>query len=335
LSAPPVSVLLPFKNAISYLEEALASLAVQSMADFEVVAVDDGSTDGSGEAVSKWCGLDDRFRYLENPGRGLVDALNAGLLRCRGEWVARMDADDICHPDRLKKQLEAAGRRGERTVITCRVSSFPESSVTDGFRAYENWLNSLETPDEIERNLFVESPVPHPTAFFHRKSVISEGGYLERELPEDYELWLRLWSKGYTFERVPETLLRWREREDRYSRVSGTYSMEKFYRLKARYLRFVPCMSGRRIFVAGAGQAARRLGRCLMGEGFAVEAFLAPRGGRGDTLLGRPVLTPDVLTERGDVPIAVATRASGAGEEIRKLLLSLGLSEWSDFVMCS
>ncbi len=333
---PVISVLIPFRNAAEYMDRALGSVAAQTFEDIEVVMVDDGSTDGSAVIARKWCGRDARFRLTDCCGRGLVDALNSGLSSCLGTWIARMDADDVCLPDRLQLQLELAERSGERTVVTCRVRSFPEDHVTDGYRAYEEWLNCLLDPEDIRMNIFVESPVPHPTAFYHRESILAEGGYTERELPEDYELWLRLWSRGYSFGRVPEVLLLWRERPDRLSRTCGVYSLTNFYRLKARYLAHVPCMSGRRVYIAGGGQTARRIGKCLQDNGFSIEAFLDPsQGGPGRLLRGRPVLDPGVLTEKSGIPVVIASRLPGARDSIRKFLHDLGLREWEDFVACS
>jgi glycosyltransferase involved in cell wall biosynthesis len=333
---PAVSVLLPFRNEERFLGEALSSLCSQEMSDFEAVLVDDGSSDGSPAVARAACDADDRFRLAACRGSGLVDALNTGLTEASGEWVARMDADDICESGRLGAQLREALVRGPRTVVSCRVRSFPEEKISNGFRAYEDWLNSLLTPAEIERNIFVESPVPHPTAFFHRQSVIDEGGYVERLLPEDYELWLRLWSRGFSFSRVEGVLLRWRDRPDRYSRRSHAYSLNSFYWLKARYLAFVPCMSGRRVLIAGGGETAVRLARSLRAEGFSIEAFMDPDGSRkGSRLLGAPILGPQALRDFPDLPVVGASRAPGARERIRVFLEGEGLAEWQRFVLCT
>lgn len=335
MNGPPVSVLIPFRNAEAYFEQALASVASQTYEDIEVLMVNDCSTDYSISIAEHWCGKDCRFRLADSSGEGLVDALNTGLRLCRGSWVARMDADDICMPDRIGRQLELARRCGPRTVVTCRVRSFPRDLVSEGYRAYENWLNRLTEPEEIEKNLFVESPVPHPTAFYHR-GVLQEGGYMERDLPEDYELWLRLWSRGYSFARVPEVLLGWRDRADRLSRTSPAYSLTSFYRLKARYLGLVPCMSDKKVYVAGAGQTARRLGRCLQDNGFRIEAFLTSSPGRtGRRLRGRPVVASNALKDNPGVPVVIASRQPGARAAISEYLLGIGLREWKDFVACS
>ena len=329
-------MLLPFRNAEQYFNDALQSIAGQTFTDIETVLINDGSEDSSVLLAEDWCSRDSRFILVNNRGSGLVDALNTGLADCSGTWIARMDADDISLPDRIEKQYGLAVSEGSMTVVSCQVRSFPRESITSGYRLYEQWLNSLIEPQEIEKNLFIESPIPHPTAFFHRQNILSEGGYTERELPEDYELWLRLWSRGYRFIRVPSVLLKWRDHPDRLSRTSSAYSLTSFYMLKAKYLEHVPCMSGKIVYVAGSGQTARRLGKCLQDNGFHIEAFIDPSKSRqGMMLRGRPVMGPGGLSRRSGIPVVIASRLPGARKTIMEFLDRLGFIEWENYVVCS
>ncbi|MFO7627250.1 MAG: glycosyltransferase [Candidatus Fermentibacteraceae bacterium] len=331
-----VSVVLPFKNEARWLPDALKSLKRQTLERFEVVLVNDCSTDDSPGIVNECCRSDGRFRSVESEGAGLVSALNTGLEAARGEWVARLDADDFCHPQRLSLQLVLALALGPRCVVSCRVRCFPEKAVSAGYRGYEKWLNSLISHDRICRDIFVESPVAHPSAFFHRKAVIDEGGYRDLGLPEDYELWLRLWSMGFRFEKVPRVLLGWRERPDRFSRRSPCYSLNSFYRTKAMYLSMLPMFRERRVVFAGSGQTARRLSRWMIFEGFRIEAFLCADPGRdGDTLRGIPVVDSERIGEYKGVPVVAASREQGARQRIRSFLTDRGLVEGRDFVVCA
>jgi len=334
LTNPSVSVLLPFRDAEQYFNDALVSIAEQTFTDIETVLINDGSEDSSILLAEDWCSKDSRFTLVNNRGSGLVDALNTGLAECSGTWIARMDADDISLPKRIEKQHKLAESMGPMTVVSCQVRSFPDNIVTRGYRLYEHWLNNLIEPEEIEKNLFIESPVPHPSAFFHRQNILSEGGYTERELPEDYELWLRLWSRGYRFIRVPEILLRWRDHADRLSRISSAYSLTSFYKLKAKYLEHVPCMSGKTVYIAGSGQTARRLGKCLQDNGFHIEAFIDPDR-EGMLLRGRPVRNPGELSGGSDIPVVIASRLPGARKSIMEYLDRLGFIEWKNYVAVS
>lgn len=297
--------------------------------------LDNGSTDSSPGIARSFAESDSRFRYVNASG-SLVDALNLGLELARGEWVARFDSDDICHRDRLALQLEASSEFGRTTVISCMVRSFPASSVSTGYRAYESWVNSSVQPADIEKSIFIESPVPHPSAFYHGRMVLEAGGYREMGLPEDYELWLRLWKRGFSFYRVPRVLLGWRERSDRFSRTSSDYSLSSFYRVKAMYLKHVECLSGRRVCMAGTGQCARRLSGYLLKEGFEITSFLSPETDvRKETLRGIPVVSAHSWKPTEGVPVLVASREPGAREKISLFLESIGMKNMKDYVLCS
>lgn len=332
---PLVSVVMPFRNSEPYIGQALDSLLRQTFEDYEVLMIDHLSRDGSRQIAASRAARDQRLRLID--GRGsFVEVLNLGLKAAAGKWIARFDSDDVCHPLRLELQLAAASSLGERHVITSRVRSFPDEAVSTGYRRYENWVNSTTAPKEIEKALFIESPVPHPTAFFHRDSVLAAGGYSDRRLPEDYELWLRLWSLGFSFQRVPRVLLGWRERGDRLSRTSSRYSLTAFYRTKAMYLEHVPCLADKEVFVAGTGQCARRLSTELIRRDFTVRGFLSPKAaGEGRLLKGIPVVEAADWRSDCGIPVLVASRQPGARENIRGYLDSLGLSNWRDYVLCS
>ncbi len=327
--------MVPYRNSSRCFHRALQSLSRQAFRDFEVVTVDNRSTDGSSLIAESFAASDPRFRSASCEG-SLVDALNLGLYLSTGRWIARFDSDDICHRDRLGMQFSLAERLGERTVVSCRVRSFPAPLVSRGYRNYENWINSLVTDREIKGEIFVESPVPHPSAFFHRASIIGEGGYLDSGMPEDYELWLRLWSRGFGFARVPRVLLGWREGRDRLSRVSPVYSLTSFYRLKAKYLASSGILPLGRAFVAGTGQCARRLSGCLVKEGVIIEAFISPLEEPGNRIIrGRPVIGAGRWKPVEGVPVLGASREHGARNSIRKYLEGFGLENMKDYVLCS
>ena len=113
MSAPSVSVLLPVRDAAPWLDGALASLARQTCRDLEIIAVDDGSTDGSGAVLDSWAHNDPRISVIHQPPIGLVPSLNLGLEHCRGELLARMDADDVSHPRRIELQAGLLSSRPE------------------------------------------------------------------------------------------------------------------------------------------------------------------------------------------------------------------------------
>ena len=170
---PKVSVILPFHNPGRLLWRAVRSVVAQSLRDWELVAVDDGSTDGSENIVRRWAGRDARVR-LRSPGRvGLIEALNHGIDASVGEYLARMDADDLMHRDRLRLQVELFESDPSLDIAACLVESFPRSDILEGMARYQEWLNSLVRCDDIRRDMFVESPFAHPSVMLRRSPLAS------------------------------------------------------------------------------------------------------------------------------------------------------------------
>jgi glycosyltransferase involved in cell wall biosynthesis len=333
---PAVSVLMPCYNAAATLEEGLESLSRQTLTDFEVIAVDDGSADETLEILRGWARQDKRYRLLSQPHQGIISALNTGLHYCRAPYVARMDTDDRSLPERLERQVSYLDAHSEISVVACLVAGFPKGQVRQGFRIYLDWLNSLVTDADIRREIFVESPLPHPSVTFRKDQVIGAGGYQERGWPEDYDLWLRLYLAGARFAKIDQVLLEWREHPDRLTRTDGRYSLENFLRAKAHYLARGPLVERDAIIVWGAGMMGRRLSKHLARQGLPLVGFvdIDPRK-IGRTRRGLPVFSPDDLMncwKRFDHPaVLAAVGARGARRLIREQLNDFGLIEGKDW----
>ncbi len=336
MSAPVVSVLMPAHNAATTLPETLSSLRAQSLPDFEVVAVNDGSSDESGAILQACAAEDPRVRPIQLPRVGLIEALNRGLAICRGEFVARMDADDLAHPRRLELQAERLRAQPGLSVVSCLVEPFPADTVTEGFRRYVEWLNALTTPTEIARDMFIESPLPHPSVMLRGAELLALGGYQERGWAEDYDLWLRYHLAGKRMEKITQTLLRWRDHPERATRTDARYSVENFLRAKAHYLLRDPLCGRDAVIIWGAGQMGRRLSKHLVRGGAPLLAFLDIDVGKtGRTLRGRPIHSaadlPDLWRQHTHPALLAAVGSRGARALIRARLQEWGFTESADF----
>lgn len=334
MPSPRYSVLLPVFNAEPFLVECLTSLKRQTEEDFEVVAVDDGSTDGSAVILGEWARSDRRFRVLERSHQGLVPSLNEGLAMCRGSLVARLDADDIAHPRRMELQVRALESDPDLTVVSSLVRHFPASQVAQGFKLYDQWLNHLTDHEAMAVERFVESPVAHPSVMFRKQRIIEAGGYRDCGWAEDYDLWLRLFEQGHRFFKVPRILHFWRESEGRVSRTDPRYSSDAFLKCKAHYFARGPAASADSVVLWGAGPNGKRLRRYLEIDGVKVKAMIDIDPAKiGRMIQGTEVMAPDELPELLDRrTIFVAAVASrGARQLIRDRLMSLGLQEGERF----
>ncbi len=358
-----VSILMPCRNAAEHIEAAITSIRGQTFTDFEVVAIDDGSTDKTFGHLYTWAQQDSRVRVLQTHGRGLVPALATGLAGARGELVARMDADDIAEPTRLEKQVALLDAEPGIAACGTGVEYFPPEQVRDGARRYQAWLNDLVTPGDIARDIFVECPIAHPSLLIRRHVLLGVGGYRELGWPEDYDLVLRVWAAGYRMAKVPEMLLRWREYPDRASRTDGRYADVEFRRLKIYFLQHTLLAGDRDAVVWGAGPIGKTFARELAEAGTRIAAFVDLDPNKiGQEIHGAPVIGPDGVAnfmdayeppgpaaedariafgiEQGTGPapapprplVLAAVGQEGAREEIRAACRELGMTELEDFV---
>lgn len=329
---PLVSVLLPVRDGAAHLEEALESLLVQTLEEIEIVVVDDGSTDATPAILEELRSRDSRVRIHRQPATGIVAALERARAMARGGYLARMDADDVSHPERLERQLAFMRTRPDLAGCGTLVEYVPRGRVKAGARRYERWINRRVEPDEIAAHVFVECPVPHPTFFLRRDAVDAVGGYRDRGWPEDYDLVLRLWEAGGRWGKVPEVLLRWRESAGRLSRVDEAYGADAFRRCKVHFLRRTLLAPRRGAVLWGAGPTGKAMGRELLRQGGTLLGWvdLDPRK-IGQEIHGAPVTGPDGAARHADALHLCAVGQPGARDEIRDELRAMGLREMEDF----
>jgi glycosyltransferase involved in cell wall biosynthesis len=333
---PRVSVLMPVRNAEATLAQALGSVRRQRGVDWECVVVDDGSTDHSRSCLERAASLDARIRIITQPATGIVAALNRGLALCRGEHVARMDADDIMHSDRLHAQTRALDDDRRLIGVGCHVRIFPRPEPGGGLGEYEAWLNSQRSDADVLRDRFVECPVAHPSLML-RRAVLARYLYQERGWPEDYDLVLRLLCDGQRLGVVPRRLLCWRDGPNRLSRSSKSYSIDRFTACKAHFLAASFLARHDRYILWGYGKTGRSLARALARHDKRPSSIVEVHPGRlGQRILGVPVIAPadlrDFNAKVGPFPVIASVARAGPRGEVRATLERLGFVELRDYV---
>lgn len=332
MKRPRVSVLLPLRDAAATLDACLESLAAQTLADFEVVAVDHGSRDATPALLRRWLDRLD-LHVHRHEGGDLLDALNAGLARCKGAYIARMDGDDLCLPHRLEAQAGWLDAHPEVGLLGSRVELFAGAGpLSEGYRSYQDWVNGLLSPQDLARELFVECPLPHPTWMARREAFERLDGYQEAGLPEDYHFVLRCAAAGIGLAKHPQALLRWREHPQRHSRTHPRYKREAFFRLKARFV--APLLGPGPFIVWGAGDRGRQFVRALKDEGVPVALCvgLDEDGGlRATQAHGVPVVPPRQLPAKLPGPVLVCVGTPGVRPQVRAWMAQRGLEEARDW----
>lgn len=224
---------MPVKNGASYLTECIESIIQQTCKEWELIIVDDHSTDGSVSLITEYAEADSRIHALKNNGTGILSALKKSLDHVKGNMITRMDSDDIMPPYRLEMfKRELTGRK---TIVTGRVKYFSnEYSISKGYKSYETWLNDVLINNKAWENIYRECVIASPNWMMFTDELIKIGGFDHLVYPEDYDLVFRWYSEKFLINVIPEITLYWREHSKRTSRNSSNYSQDAFFKLKIR-----------------------------------------------------------------------------------------------------
>jgi GT2 family glycosyltransferase len=327
-----VSVLLPYRQCAATIEEAAACVLAQRGVALELIAIDDGSSDDGPARIARLARADRRVVALATGGIGIAAALQVGLAATRAPFVARMDGDDVCAPDRLARQLQRFAEDDRLGAVATRVEAFPAEAVGEGLRLYVAWQNALVTPADHARALFIEAPLCHPSVMLRRSALAEVGGWRDTGGPEDYDLWLRLDAAGWGIAKVPEVLLGWRHRPGRSTFADPRYDKARFLATKAPHLARRLHAWDRPLTIWGAGRTGKRLARALEPSGLRPRRFIDIAARKlGGVARGVPVEPAAVLDPATDA-VVVAVSARGARDEIRAHLDAAGFVEGESYL---
>lgn len=197
---PKVSVVLPVFNAAGHLAEAIDSILKQTLREYELIIVDDGSVDASPQILRRYADADSRIRVITQPNRGIVEALNRGCREARGKYIARMDADDISLPSRFEKQYEFLENSPEVGVVGTWYSLIHQG----GGEGQPPTLDGA-----IRWTMTFHNCICHPSVMMRRELLEALGGYQPVQHCEDYDLWMRA-AKTASLRNLPEVMFRYR-----------------------------------------------------------------------------------------------------------------------------
>jgi hypothetical protein len=236
------------------------------------------------------------------------------------------------HRQRLTLQVRALEESPHLTAVGCHVRLFPRHGLPVGRRAYERWLNSIDTSARVRQDAFVECPLAHPTLML-RREVLQTLGYRDCGWPEDYDLLLRLLTRGYEVSVVPRRLLSWRDTPGRLSRTSPTYALERFTACKAAFLA-ASFLNGTRTYILwGYGDTGKTLRQALLAHDKVPSHIVEIHPGRlGNRIHNALVIPPEDLVRVPHGRVVVSVAGAQARHAIRQVMARLGFVELHDFV---
>ena len=173
MSQPFISILTPFKNTEKFLAECLDSILCQTYTHWELLIVDDASTDNSYDLVKKYADNDDRIKLINNNGNGIIDALRLAFEHSKGDYITRMDSDDVMPKNKLEVLVHSLMHHGKQHVAVGKVNYFSEEGISNGYERYEKWLNDLTREGANYSEIYKECVIPSPCWMIHRDDLIT------------------------------------------------------------------------------------------------------------------------------------------------------------------
>lgn len=314
---PAVSVVMPARNAADTIQRAADSILKQTLRELELVVVDDGSEDETGDVLRRIG--DSRLKVVTLPASGVAAAMNHGVAAARAPLIARMDADDFAPPHRLQAQL--AHLNDHRLDVVGGLVRIVDQAgnAVPSLQRYETWVNSCLDHESITAQRFIESPLVNPTVLARRG--VFELGCREGPFPEDYDLWLRAIAAGFRCGKVNEVVLHWTDGSSRLTRTSDRYSFAAFDRCRREHLLNGPLNTATTVNLWGAGQTGKPWLRWLRDAGKRVDFVVDVAPNKiGRRIHDTIVIAPDDLPRANDDPLLIAVGAVGARELIQPVL---------------
>jgi len=300
-----ISILLPVFNAAPYLRACLASIREQSFKDWELLAVDDYSTDESALILAEFAAVDSRISFFDNQEKGIIPALRLAFHHSRGDFITRMDADDLMPIHKLAYLHDALLKKGPGHVVTGIVAYFSDTGLGDGYKKYETWLNGLVHQNTHFEDLYRECVLPSPAWLIHRTDLIAAGAFDVNRYPEDYDLCFRFYEQNFKIISIPETVHHWRDHADRTSRNNPIYADQNYLELKLFWFLKLHYHPERPFAIWGAGKKGKFMARYFLKYNCDFHWITNNSKKQGINIYEQILASPDVLNAEEDVMILI------------------------------
>lgn len=280
------------RNAAPYIEECLESIANQSYTHYELIIVDDHSTDNSAELVQAFL-ASNRIRLVENTGKGIIPALQQGYRESKGEIITRMDADDVMPLQKLEWMVNKLLIHDEGHVVTGLVKYFREGEIGLGYRRYAHWLNNITRAKSNFEEIYKECVIPSPCWMMFRNDFEKIGAFNSITYPEDYDLVFRMYKHGMKVMPVRKVCHLWRDHSTRASRNDPNYADNNFLDIKLNYFLELDHQKDKPLMVWGAGKKGKYVAMSLKKRNVAFK-WLSENGNKiGKSIYGIEVHRPN------------------------------------------
>ena len=259
-----VSILTPFKNTASYLPACLNSILDQSYANWELIIINDSSTDNSFDIVKSFAQNNERIKLYNNPHQGIISALQFAYANSKGQLITRMDSDDIMAKNKLETMVNALTLYGKGHIALGKVTYFSHTKISAGYIQYQKWLNALTEKGNNFNEIYKECVIASPCWMVYREDLENCGAFNYENYPEDYDLTFRFYKQGLKCIPSDTVLHYWRDYETRTSKTQSAYALEAFVKLKTMYFIEIDHNNLRPLVIWGAGYKGKIVAKELL-----------------------------------------------------------------------
>lgn len=329
---PLVSIIMAVKDTAPYLRACLDSILAQTYTNWELIAVNDHSTDNTPTILREYAVRDPRIRVFDSDGHRLIPALQCGYRQVRGTLINRMDSDDMMPHDKLESMVAIWTRNGKGTVVAGGTQHFvDEGEVGDGFRRYEDWLNEVARTQTHYEQIYQECVIPSHSWLVHRDDLDRVGAFDPLIYPEDYDLCFRFYRDGLRIVGMDKVLHYWRDRSERISRTWEEYKDNRYFELKLTYFYELDRDFDRPLVLWGAGRNGKDMARLLLQK--EPEIFWCCDNERkiGKDVYGIRMSSWEALPDVVNPQIMVVVSSPDGKAEIRKQLALWGKRPVTDY----
>ncbi|SFD03301.1 glycosyltransferase family 2 protein [Algibacter pectinivorans] len=327
-----VSILIPFKNTQEFIGDCIQSIINQTYTNWELIIIDDNSTDTSFTMVKAFAKKDSRIKLFKNSGSGIIDALQLAFSKSEGDLITRMDSDDIMRPNKLEVMAASLMHHGKGNLAVGLVHYFAEEGIKAGYKSYEIWLNALTKKGTNYSEIYKECVIPSPCWMLYRDDFIACDAFNPNRYPEDYDLAFRFYKHGFTCIPCNTILHDWRDYSHRTSRTNEHYAENHFIPLKLDYFLELDYIPEKTLFVWGAGNKGKFIAKTLIEKQIDFEWICDNPKKIGKDIYGK-ILRPFKDLESVKHPQSIITVANKeAQQDIRNYLNALKLKSVEDYV---
>ncbi len=332
MDKPLVSIIMAVKDTAPYLPTCLESILAQTYENWELIAINDHSSDRTPEILESYAQDDSRIRVVHSLRHRLIPTLKEGYVHTKGDLINRMDSDDRMPKDKLEALVNKWQAYGKGHLIAGGTEHFVETGkVGDGFRKYENWLNEVARTNTHYDQIYQECVIPSHCWILHKEDFDRVDAFNPEIYPEDYDLCFRFYKHRLKVIGIDKVLHFWRDRSDRISRTWEEYKDNRYFELKHRYFYELDRIQNRPLVLWGAGKNGKDLAKLLLTKEKSFHWVCDNERKIGKEVYGISIQHQDAIQRIDNPQILIAVASPEEKRIIRKQLESWGKRPTADY----